>query len=99
MPQYKEIEHNLMLLIAKEFGFEYPLVDEVKAIDKAMLEYEWSAYMLENLPNKLDVGVLHPIQAKKKFLEELYDIYVTYNNYTMLAKWFPDGDPRNQNNN
>lgn len=43
---YKEIEHNLMLVLAEVFGFTYPLSAEVKNADKKMLELEWELLML-----------------------------------------------------
>lgn len=47
MPQYKEIENNLMDVIAEKFGFTYPLSDEVKAADEQALKYEWVEFMLK----------------------------------------------------
>lgn len=46
MPEYKKIEHELMLVIAQALGFTYPLSDEVKRIDKDMLELEWEALVV-----------------------------------------------------
>jgi len=48
MPEYKEIEHNLMLAIADKFGFEYPLNEDVKMIDRVLLEDEWTYYVIKN---------------------------------------------------
>jgi 5'-deoxynucleotidase YfbR-like HD superfamily hydrolase len=54
MPEYKKIEHDLMIVIAQALGFAYPLSDEVKQIDKEMLELEWQA---------LAVGTSTPARA------------------------------------
>ncbi len=48
MPQYNDIEDNLMKVIAKKFGFEYPKSKEVASIDHYMLEWEWNSIMLNN---------------------------------------------------
>lgn len=47
MPQYKEIENNLMVVISEKFGFAYPLSGEVKAADEQALKYEWQEFMLK----------------------------------------------------
>jgi uncharacterized protein len=49
MPQYQEIEDNLMKVIAEKFGFQYPLPDEVHRIDKQMLDSEWRLLVLMNV--------------------------------------------------
>ena len=41
MPDFKKYEEQLMHVIAKKFGITYPLVDEVKRVDKILLEREW----------------------------------------------------------
>lgn len=46
MPQYKEVEHSLMLAIAEKFGFNYPLSQEVKDVDYFALTFEWEKYMI-----------------------------------------------------
>lgn len=45
---YKEVEDNLMSVIAKKFGFAYPLHDKVKEVDNYMLEWEWNSLMIKN---------------------------------------------------
>lgn len=49
LSSYKEIEDNLMHLIAEKFGFEYPLPDSVKKVDEFMLQWEWESLMLANI--------------------------------------------------
>lgn len=43
---YKDIENGLMFVIAKHFGFEYPLHEKVKEVDEYMLQWEWHVLML-----------------------------------------------------
>lgn len=45
---YKEIEHNLMLVISKKFGFDFPMDDEVKEIDRYALEFEWNNLVISD---------------------------------------------------
>lgn len=47
LPDYKKYEDNLMQVIAKKFGFQYPLHEEVKKTDKMLLEKEWRKLMIE----------------------------------------------------
>lgn len=47
LPDYKKYEDNLMQVIAKKFGFQYPLHEEVKQADKLLLEWEWDVLMLK----------------------------------------------------
>lgn len=65
---YKEIEHNLMLLIAEKFDFEYPLNPEIKKIDRHMLQAEWDNLML-GMEVPVDLTCKSPKEAKKEFLE------------------------------
>ena len=46
LPDYKIIEHNLMCKIAEKFGFNYPLSDEVKEIDKIQMNEEWNKLII-----------------------------------------------------
>lgn len=46
LPDYKDIEDNLMKKIAEKFGFEYPLCDEIKKADDAVLQLEWDILMI-----------------------------------------------------
>lgn len=49
LKNYKELETGLMNVIAKKFGFEWPMNKEVVEIDKMMLEAEWEHIMLKQL--------------------------------------------------
>jgi len=46
LTNYKTLEDNLMKVIASKYGFEYPLSNEVKAADRAMLIQEWDELVL-----------------------------------------------------
>lgn len=46
MGDYKIFEENLMKVIAHKFGFEWPMPEEVKDIDRVLLHNEWNEYML-----------------------------------------------------
>lgn len=46
MPEYKAIEHGLMVVIAQALSFDYPFTEEIKLIDKTMLELEWEALVV-----------------------------------------------------
>lgn len=43
---YTHIEHGLMYVIAKKFGFEWPMHQKVKEADRIMLEMEWECFVL-----------------------------------------------------
>lgn len=46
LPDYKQMEENLMKCIAEKFGFQYPLNSEVKLFDAYRLKIEWENVML-----------------------------------------------------
>ncbi len=72
LPEYKECEHNLMVVIAKKFGFVYPYNDpEIKVIDTIMVHLEWDALVERN---DKSFKCLTAIQAKKEFLRMYYEI-------------------------
>ena len=66
LPDYKMYEGNLMAKIAEKFEFEFPLSDNVHAIDREMLLHEW-----ENLVvNENDeFECWDHAKAKKEFLD------------------------------
>ncbi|HET6558087.1 MAG TPA: hypothetical protein VFG54_12280 [Prolixibacteraceae bacterium] len=72
---YKEIEDNLMNLIAKKFGFEYPLHEKVKDIDRYMLQWEWHSLML-NMKVFPAIPCLHPDDAKEQFLRMFNELTI-----------------------
>lgn len=73
IPQYKEIEDKLMVLIAEKFGFNYPFDKEIKMIDNKMLEFEWNHLMLgKELPYKFECYT--PERAESIFLTLFYEL-------------------------
>lgn len=72
LANYHEIEDRLMRVIANKFGFQWPLAEEVKLADKALLELEWQILVLGK--NIQGYGVLKPEYAKTQFLTEFENI-------------------------
>lgn len=68
LSNYKEIEDNLMILIAEKFGFKYPLEKPVKQIDEEMLQFEWEHLMLQK-PLIDNFVCWSAGYAKRRFLE------------------------------
>lgn len=66
LPEYKECEHNLMLMIADKFGFQYPLNEAVKEVDARMLQIEWENLVLDDTKY---FECWDHAKAKKTFLE------------------------------
>ena len=66
LPEYQKIEKNLMTLIAKKFGFEWPKNMHVKSIDEVMLKWEWDNCLLNDFPDNW--RPMSPTEAKKEFL-------------------------------
>lgn len=64
MPEYRNWEEKLMRVIARKFGFQYPLHPTVKQADHTWLELEWENLMLEN-----NWRTLTPADARTLFLE------------------------------
>ena len=90
LPGYKEIENNIMSVIAKRFGLEgYQVPKEVKKIDKQILFVErdclfnkenilngpvWSE---ESVTEKIEyeiVEIYSPYTARQTFLDEFYKL-------------------------
>lgn len=70
MDFYSQIEDGLMRVIAKKFGFQYPISKEVKVLDQYMLEWEWSRLMLESDRYLGPVSGVPPHMAKLIFLNK-----------------------------
>ncbi len=66
LSDYKLLENNLMTVLAEKFGFQYPISDRVKAIDRQLLEIEWECLMLGKT---FAIDILPPKHIKKLFLE------------------------------
>lgn len=65
MPEYKAIEDRLMHCIAQKFGFEWPMPQAVKDIDKKLLEWEWLNIKLGQNPG---YAIMSMEQCKRSFL-------------------------------
>lgn len=74
LANYKEIEDKLMTLIAKKYGFEWPLHPKVKEMDEHVLRLEWDNLMKPGMVNSvLDskdpfIDPMKPWYAKELFL-------------------------------
>lgn len=68
LPDYVEVEKNLMNMIAKKFGFEWPLDEFGKHVDRSMMELEWRLFVTGET-DKRDFFPWKPEIAKETFLE------------------------------
>jgi 5'-deoxynucleotidase YfbR-like HD superfamily hydrolase len=66
MEKYLDVEFNLMMVISRKYGFQYPLSVAVKDADDFALKHEW----LNNVVNDR-VSTLTPPQARLEFLKQL----------------------------
>lgn len=73
LKNYKEIENNLMQVIADKFGFAWPMPDVVKHADEERLQVEWDEYMIKR-DWTTSITPLSPVLAKAKFLEYYYQL-------------------------
>ncbi len=55
LPQYTELEEKVMFALSVKFGFEWPMPDEIKALDNAMIAWEH-----KNLRGQQDPTVWDP---------------------------------------
>lgn len=69
---YREIEDNLMRMIAEKFGFAWPLHPCVKAADEQALRTEWESLMLRRGFWVLDSD--YPLRAKILFMERFAEL-------------------------
>lgn len=84
LPEYLPIEAKIMEVIAKKFGFAWPLCDDVRNADNIMLHVEknalmkpldWSQDTLPDLPKYVPTIVqLTPKQAEELFLLTYYNL-------------------------
>ncbi len=71
LSNYAEIEDRLMQVIAAKYQFQYPLHEDVHAIDQAMLVKEWEGIMLG-----YDAAAFHtPAAARLGFLARFRQLY------------------------
>jgi 5'-deoxynucleotidase YfbR-like HD superfamily hydrolase len=71
LSNYKEIEDGLMTIIAKKYGFQWPLHEEVKRADEEMLQIEWDNIVMS--PTCKEV-CLTSAQAKENFIQQ-FNLY------------------------
>lgn len=72
LTNYKDLEDNVMKVIAKKFSFQYPLEKNIKEVDNAMLVSEWHQLMIKDCP--MDIICYPPAQAKEVFLQRFNDL-------------------------
>ncbi len=79
MGQYLKAEKRLMDVIAREFGFAFPLPKEVVAMDEALLHAEMEQlfrgyYPYGRFPNaaKITVACWSPKEAERQFLNRFH---------------------------
>ena len=73
MPQYNEVEHNLMMVLAKRFQFNYPKSSIVEKVDMHLLNWEWNVIMLQKLNEGYPkIHCMKPVEAKEAFLAAYY---------------------------
>lgn len=73
LANYHQIEEKLMMVIAKKFGFNWPMHDDVKDTDKHMLEREWNCIMLSGANDPL-FRYYSQDKAKAEFIERFHFI-------------------------
>lgn len=75
LSNYKEVEDGLMTLIAKKYGFQWPLHPEVKKVDEQMLQAEWDCLMLNketwNFPTKDEYATTKDFISMFKYFSRL----------------------------
>lgn len=71
LANYKEIENDIMNVIAKKYGFEWPVHYEVKKADELMLQKEWDEIMISE---KITTDCWYPEKAKQKFIAQ-FNLY------------------------
>lgn len=73
--EYYNFENRIMHLIAEKFGFKFPLHEEVKEVDKIMLEAEWECLMLKrDNPTTPYFVEKSPQLAKSLFLSKYIEL-------------------------
>lgn len=71
LPDYKIIEDRFMKVIAKKFGFNYPLSEEVKKVDNDMLQFEWDTLVLKCAPFPGEYYKNH-LLGRQRFLDRFH---------------------------
>lgn len=77
MPEFSIIEDKLMKVIAKKFGFQYPLPEDIVTIDNRLVKEEFYYLMLDypiwGLP-PAPIQLYEPLKAEEAFLETYQNI-------------------------
>lgn len=72
LPDFKQLEERIMQVIAKKFGFPWPIHPAVKTADREMLETEWHGIMLGNGdPSKY---LLSPEYIRQRFVDLFHEL-------------------------
>lgn len=66
MDKYFDVEFNLMMVISRKFGFQYPLSVVVQDADDYALQFEY-----DNIVTNDRIKTLTPHDAKHEFLRQL----------------------------
>lgn len=74
LSNYAEIEDKLMRVIAKKFGFDYPLHEDIKRADELALTAEWGCLMLKDFKAPFLVSGLKRDYAKRQFLDNFNNL-------------------------
>lgn len=89
LSNYKELEDMLMARIAKRFGFDYPLDEDIKDCDNTQLKteakhllrsggYPWAHLYPTKRPHGITPNCWSPEEAEKKFLERFEEVRKDY---------------------
>lgn len=74
LTNYRDIEENLMCVIAAKFGFYWPMHPDIKEADETRLAREWEVYMLNTEP----LSWIKPMSfeaAKRVFIQSFNQYY------------------------
>jgi hypothetical protein len=71
LPQYGQIEDNLLEVIFKHFNLDFPLAEGVHEVDNAMLHYEYNAFYTNPDPT---FEFWTSEESKAKFLARYYEL-------------------------
>lgn len=81
LPDYLNIEFNLMKVIGKKYGFEWPVSDDVDLIDKYLFQLEWNQFTngdkIITIPTN-NFNVMTIEESEKEFLK-YFKIYTRKN--------------------
>ena len=73
LTNYKELENNLMKVIAEKFNFQFPFHDEIKKVDDIMLHKEWEIMVEKSQDDPYFIPMSQPV-AKSFFLKRFHEL-------------------------